>query len=58
MTDAVPFKLSRESNIRVDREGHIWHEGERVLHPGLARTLAKWIDIEPSGRYVMRNPLD
>ncbi len=58
MTDAVPFKLSRESNIRVDREGHIWHEGERVLHPGLARTLARWIDIEPSGRYVMRNALD
>ena len=31
---------------RVDREGHIWHEGERVLHPGLARTLARWIDID------------
>lgn len=56
--EAVPFKLSRESRIRVDREGHIWHEGERVLHPGLARTLAHWIDIDENGRYVMRNALD
>lgn len=56
--DAVPFKLSRESRIRVDRDGHIWHEGERVLHPGLARTLARWIDLDDNGRYVMRNALD
>jgi hypothetical protein len=56
--EAVPFKLSRESRIRVDRDGHIWHEGERVLHPGLARTLAHWIDIDEQGRYVMRNALD
>lgn len=56
--EAVPFKLSRESQIRVDREGHIWHEGERVLHPGLARALARWIDIDDNGRYVMRNALD
>lgn len=54
----MPFKLSRESQIRVDRDGHIWHEDERVLHPGLARTLARWIDLDDSGRYVMRNPLD
>lgn len=58
MTDAGQFKLSRESKIRVDRDGHIWHEGERVLHPGLARTLARWIDIDEQGRYVMRNALD
>lgn len=54
----IPFKLSRESRIRIDREGHVWHEGERVLHPGLARTLARWIDIDDQGRYVMRNALD
>ncbi|MDB4931407.1 MAG: hypothetical protein JWM10_3891 [Myxococcaceae bacterium] len=56
--EAVPFKLSRESSIRVDRDGHIWHEGERVLHPGLARALASWIDLDEQGRYVMRNALD
>ncbi len=56
--EALPFKLSRESRIRVDRDGHIWHEGERVLHPGLARTLARWIDLDENGRYVMRNALD
>ncbi|MBK6535762.1 MAG: DUF1285 domain-containing protein [Deltaproteobacteria bacterium] len=56
--DAVPFKLSRESRIRVDRDGHIWHEGERVLHPGLERALASWIDLDDNGRYVMRNALD
>lgn len=56
--EGAPFKLSRESQIRVDRDGHIWHQGERVLHPGLARTLARWIDIDENGRYVMRNALD
>jgi hypothetical protein len=56
--ESVPFKLSRESSIRVDRDGHIWHEGERVLHPGLARALASWIDLDEQGRYIMRNALD
>jgi hypothetical protein len=54
-----PFRFSRESRIRIDPEGRVWHEGERVLHEGLARALASWVDFDDAtGRYVMRNPLD
>lgn len=60
MTDAAPpFRFTRESRIRIDADGHVWHEGERVLHEGLAKGLASWIDYDDAaGRYVMRNSLD
>jgi hypothetical protein len=54
-----PFKLTRESQIRIDRDGHLWHEGERVEHPALARALASWVDLDPeTGRYILRNSMD
>jgi uncharacterized protein len=60
MTDeAPPFKLSRETTIRVDAQGGFWHDGQRVTHPGLARSFAQWIDIDPeSGRYILRNSVN
>jgi hypothetical protein len=60
MTEAPPpFRFTRESRIRVDADGHVWHEGERILHEGLAKGLAAWIDYDDAtGRYVMRNSLD
>lgn len=62
MTDpgpVPPFRFSRESNLRIDREGHVWHEGEKIAHENLARALAGWVAIDPtSGRYVLRNALD
>ncbi len=60
MSDAAPpFRFTRESRIRIDADGHVWHEGERVLHDGLARGLAAWVDYDDAtGRYVMRNSLD
>ncbi len=60
MTDAAPpFRFSRESQIRIDRDGAFWHEGERVEHVGLATALASWIGIDPgTGRYVLRNTMD
>ncbi len=54
---AVVF--SRESRIRVDREGRFWHEGERIAHEGLARAFARWVQWDAeSGRYLLRNALD
>jgi hypothetical protein len=54
-----PFRFSRESRIRIDREGYFWHEGERVEHDKLARALASWIAVDPeSDRYVLKNALD
>ncbi|MEI8254374.1 MAG: hypothetical protein WCJ30_01745, partial [Deltaproteobacteria bacterium] len=49
----------RESRIRIDRDGHVWHEGEKIAHENLARGLARWLAIDPgTDRYVMRNALD
>lgn len=54
-----PFRFSRESRIRIDADGRVWHEGERVAHPGLERALASWVDYDDAaGRYVLRNALD
>ncbi len=51
--------FTRESRIRIDRDGHFWHEGERVEHPGLARAFARWIAVDPdSGRYILKNDVD
>lgn len=66
MTDAnqspdapPPFRFTRESRIRIDRDGYVWHEGEKVLHDKLARALASWVAIDPeTDRYVLRNTLD
>ena len=60
MTENVPpFQLSRESKIRIDREGYFWHEGERVEHAGLAQGLASWLAVDQAtGRYILRNAMD
>jgi hypothetical protein len=54
-----PFRFTRESRIRVDRDGRVWHEGERIDNARLAEALASWIDLDAdTGRWVMRNSLD
>jgi hypothetical protein len=59
MSDEVPFKLTRESRIRIDRDGRFWHEGQRVEHEKLERALASWLALDPaSDRYILRNALD
>ncbi|MDP3274665.1 MAG: DUF1285 domain-containing protein [Deltaproteobacteria bacterium] len=52
-------RFSRKSSIRIDQEGHFWHEDERVEHLGMSETFARWItrDAE-SGRYQLRNGID
>lgn len=55
----VPWPFSRESKIRIDREGRFWHEGERVEHQGLERAFAQWVTWDDeSQRYQLRNSLD
>ena len=56
---APPFRFTRESRIRIDADGRVWHEGERVAHPRLERALASWVDFDDDARrYVLRNALD
>lgn len=58
MTETLPPGFSRESKIRIDREGHFWHEGERIEHQGLAQGFARWIARDANGRWILRNALD
>ncbi len=51
--------LTRESSIRVDRDGRFWHDGVRVDHEGLAQGFARWIAWdEAHARHVLRNAMD
>jgi hypothetical protein len=54
-----PFPLTRETTIRLDREGVFWHDNQRVTHDGLARAFASWIDLDDeSGRYILKNSIN
>lgn len=56
---APPFVFSRESALRIDRDGRLWHEGEPIRHEGLARGLLRWLAVDDAtGRYVLRNSMD
>lgn len=54
-----PEGRSRESTIRLDREGHFFHEGARVEHPGLEAAMHTWIARHPDdGRFILTNGYD
>lgn len=54
-----PPGRSRESTIRLDADGHFWHDGERVEHAGMARAFAGWITLHPDdGRFILSNGYD
>jgi hypothetical protein len=54
-----PEGRSRESTIRLDREGRFWHEGELVEHAGLVAGLGAWISRHPDdGRFILTNGYD
>jgi hypothetical protein len=56
---APPFQLSRETKIRIDRDGRFWNEGTLIVHEALSRSLAGWVDIDPeSGRYILKNSVN
>ncbi|MGH7296305.1 MAG: hypothetical protein ACRELB_15300 [Polyangiaceae bacterium] len=54
-----PEGRSRESTLRLDREGRFWHEGALVEHAGLSAGLHGWIGRHPDdGRYILTNGYD
>jgi uncharacterized protein len=55
----APEGRSRESTIRLDREGRFLHDGELVTHRGMARAFASWIARHPDdGRFILTNGWD
>src|SRR5580704_9868593 len=55
----APEGRSRESSIRLDANGHFWHDGAPVEHLGLADALHGWISRHPDdGRYILTNGYD
>ena len=56
---ALPFGLSRETRIRIDKEGRFFHEDDLITHEALWRALAGWVDVDPeSGRYILKNDIN
>jgi uncharacterized protein len=54
-----PEGRSRESSIVLDKDGQFWHDGERVVHPGMQLAFASWIARHPDdGRYILCNGYD
>jgi hypothetical protein len=55
----APEGRSRESSIRLDDEGHFWHDGARVEHAKMNAALHGWIARHPDdGRYILTNGYD
>lgn len=55
----APEGRSRESTIRLDPEGHFFHDGAPVTHRGMARAFAGWIARHPDdGRFILTNGYD
>ena len=55
----APEGRSRESTIRLDREGCLFHDEAPVEHPKLAEALHGWIARHPDdGRYILTNGYD
>ncbi|MEZ6187796.1 MAG: hypothetical protein R3F62_22655 [Planctomycetota bacterium] len=49
--------LSRETDLRLDREGRFWRGPQPVAHPGVAAAFARWLSRTSAGRYALRNDL-
>ncbi|MBX3193128.1 MAG: hypothetical protein KF819_39455 [Labilithrix sp.] len=55
----APEGRSRESTIRLDREGRFFHDDAVVEHPKLRDALHTWIARHPDdGRYILTNGYD
>ena len=56
-SELARFGLSRETDLRLDREGDFYSGQQPVAHPGTAAAFARWIVRAPDGRYALRNDL-
>jgi hypothetical protein len=61
MTDDAPRTISpellerfRAIGLRLDRDGHFWHQGERVAHARLQQALLRWLDVRDDGKDLVR----
>ncbi len=56
MADFSPEQIERmrQSGIRLDREGRLWHEGQQITHGRFQQALRLWLDIHPDGRTILR----
>lgn len=60
MSDAPPsippelLEQFRSIGLRLDRDGHFWHQGEKVAHPRLQQALLRWLDVRDDGRDIVR----
>lgn len=56
---APPPGTSRESTIRLARDGMFFHDGDPVEHRALAKALASWVARHPDdGRFILTNGYD
>lgn len=56
---APPPGASRESTIRIDRDGRFWHDGSLVEHRPLELALRSWVARHPDdGRPILTNGYD
>ena len=54
-----PPGTSRESRLRLDREGQFWDADERIEQPRFRDALNAWIARHPDdGRYILTNGYD
>jgi uncharacterized protein len=54
-----PPGRSRESTIRLDKDGRFWHDEQLVTHAGMAKAFAGWIARHPDdGRFILSNGYD
>lgn len=49
--------LSRETNIRRDRQGRWWNGADPITHPGLVHAFEGWLGRSPDGRLCLENSI-
>jgi hypothetical protein len=55
----APEGRSRESTIVLDAWGRWFHDGEPVIHPGLAAAFSSWVGTHPDdARWILSNGYD
>lgn len=55
----APPGQSRESTIRLDADGHFWHDDERFENPRMSEAFHGWIRRHPDDRrYILSNGYD